>query len=99
MLMTRSVVYFSKPGEFVEKKCSVCGAICDVKRNCFGPTSYASAMAGSHYLHDQFSCPYNGLDWHKLAILLIDQKRDCASPRVRKLIELDLQDTLKKRPK
>ncbi|MEQ8853242.1 MULTISPECIES: hypothetical protein [Gimesia] len=68
--------------------------LCDFVRNCYGATCFAEAVGGLGHLHDRFTCPHREEDWHQYASQLIDQKRDCASRRVRELIDLDLQETL-----
>ena len=97
MLLSGTQYLHGKPGERDELNCPVCGTKCDVKRNCIGPTSFAESVGGLGHLHDRFICPHQDDDWHNYASQLIDQKRDCASQRVRELIDLDLQETLERR--
>ena len=67
---------------------------CDVERNCYGPTGFAEAVGGIGHLHDCFTCPHRDEDWHCYASQLIAQKYECASRRVRELIDLDLKEAL-----
>ncbi len=94
MLLKGTQYLHTKPGEKAELKCPVCGTKCEVKRNCYGPTCYAEAISKRGHLHDRFTCSHGRTLWHQHARELIDQKRDCASRRLRELIELDLVETL-----
>ncbi len=94
MLPSGSQYLHAKPGERKELNCHICGTKCNVKRNCYGPTCFAEAVGGLGHLHDRFTCPHRDEDWHHYASQLIDQKHNCASRRVRELIDLDLQETL-----
>lgn len=94
MLLSRMQYLHAKPGELSELYCPVCDTKCDVERNCYGPTCFAEGVGGLGHVHDHFTCPHQDEDWHYYAIQLIDQKHNCASRRVRELIDLDLQETL-----
>jgi hypothetical protein len=63
-------VFFRKPGQYQEMLCKVCGSKCQVFRNDYGPTSWASAMAKRYRLHDEFCCPYLDSAWHDEACQL-----------------------------
>tara|TARA_R110002049_G_scaffold231771_1_gene404283 strand:+ start:1416 stop:1718 length:303 start_codon:yes stop_codon:yes gene_type:complete len=97
MILIGTQYLYAKPGERDELNCPICGTKCDVKRNCFGPTCFADSVGGLGHLHDHFTCPHQDQDWHHYASQLITEKQDCASRRVRELIDLDLQETLEKR--
>jgi len=65
--------YTPKPGKVPsgeEVFCGVCGGKMGERRNVDGPTGYAESMSGSSHLHDAFSCPCSGEDWHKQAAAL-----------------------------
>ena len=94
MLFSGKLYLYTKPGEKAELNCPICGTKCDVERNCYGPTCFAEAVGGRGHLHDCFTCPHRDEDWHCYASQLIAQKHECASRRVRELIDLDLQETL-----
>ena len=69
----------------------VCGTKCKVKRNAYGPTSFASAVAKKYRDHDQFSCPHTDAQWHMQALDLVLNAENCPSKRVKELIKLDLE--------
>ena len=56
---------FPEPGTKDKINCGVCGVQMDVRRNVFGPTSWAMAVGGMKRLHDAFTCSRVGEDWHK----------------------------------
>lgn len=97
MILSGTHYLHAKPGERDELNCPVCGTKCDINRNCNGPTCFAESVGGQGHLHDRFTCPHQDQDWHHYASLLITQKQDCPSRRVRALIDLDLQETLRSR--
>jgi hypothetical protein len=51
-------------------------------------------MSGSKSLHDAFSCPHAGEDWHDKAIKLIQEHENTSSKRVKDLILQDINDVL-----
>ena len=55
--------------------CRVCRTECDIKRDVFGPTSFATAMAKSFRLHDLFICPNADQQWHEQALRLVEKSR------------------------
>ena len=82
------------PGEYESWKCRVCGSRAAVRRNVYGPTGYAEAMAKKGHLHDSFSCPNSDKDWHKQSMNLTREKESTSSPRIAALISKDLQEIL-----
>lgn len=68
-------------------KCGVCGEIMDVSRNVDGPTNFVMAMGGSKRLHDAFSCPCNGEDWHNQAIAIREEAKQTASATLQGMLE------------
>lgn len=46
---------------------------------------------------DLFVCPNNEAEWHKNAMLYNDELQRVRSPRLRALIEADIEDALKQR--
>lgn len=53
------------PGTVAAVECGVCGENMEVKRDVFGPTSYAEAASGGGHRHDSFTCPNLRENWHK----------------------------------
>lgn len=88
-------IFFAKPGTVSEKYCEVCGTLCAVRRDVVGPTSFASAMAQRHTLHDQFACPHGGQAWHERALRLAQAIEESPSPRVAAMMRQDLEDLLR----
>jgi hypothetical protein len=87
--------YFTyEPNTTNEVRCAVCGTICEVTRNTFGPTSFASAMAGSFRHHDSFACPHASEQWHEQALRLVLAIEETPSKRVAELMKLDLSELL-----
>jgi len=86
--------YAYEPGEVNEVKCRVCGTICEVSRNVFGPTTFVAAMAKEFRYHDAFVCPHASQPWHEKALRLIQAIEESPSPRVAALMTLDLQELL-----
>jgi len=79
-----------KAGAVDKMECKVCGETCDVERNRFGPTSYASAMAKQKIKHDHFSCPHINKPWHEQALGLVQEINDSHSPSLKKIMKKDL---------
>jgi len=90
-------ILFADPGARADADCLVCGARCRVKRNVYGPTSFVEAVGRKSRRHDAFSCPYSGEEWHERALQLVLAIEATPSPRVARLMELDLADLLRKR--
>lgn len=84
------------PDVVVEMKCKVCSSICDVKRGVNGPTSWAGAMARKKHIHDRFTCPYSKEEWHKLALELALEIDKSHSPSLKKIMQDDLNEIIKK---
>ena len=82
------------PGSKEQMYCAVCNSECDVRRDVYGPTGFASAMAKKYTLHDAFACPHADEEWHELAVRLVLAIEDMPSRRVADLMRLDLQDLL-----
>ena len=64
-------IFFVEPGTVQEMNCRVCGRHCQVRRDAYGPTSLAMAMAKKKKKHDVFTCPHAGQEWHEQAYALI----------------------------
>lgn len=84
----------TEPNTVKEIKCKVCGAICNVKRNEYGPTSWITAMANKKQHHDEFTCPNAEKEWHEDALDLLEEIEETKSKRVNKLLKQDLQELL-----
>ena len=82
------------PGSKDTMHCVGCHSECEVTRDVYGPTGYASAMAKKYALHDAFTCPHTEEGWHELAVRLVMAIEDMPSRRVADLMRLDLQDLL-----
>jgi hypothetical protein len=80
------------PGECDKMSCRACGDDMDVKRNVNGPTGYAEAIGGGKHLHDSFSCPNAGEDWHNQLIALDKELNKTSSTRVAALIEVEIKE-------
>jgi hypothetical protein len=83
----------------LEMHCRVCGAKCNVKRNVYGPTSFAAAVAKKHRRHDHFFCAHTGESWHLQALELTLSLENTSSKRVKELIRMDLEDLLRAKEK
>lgn len=64
-----------EPGTVHSAVCGICGQDMNVKRDCFGPTSWAGAMSGVKRTFDLFECPNIDTQWHKQATKL----KECAN--------------------
>ena len=64
-------IFFEEPGTVKKRRCRVCGTKCEVRRNVYGPTSFASALAKKYTYHDEFSCPHGEKEWHIVATELV----------------------------
>ena len=85
------------PDTVDEMVCKVCGEVCDAKRGISGPMSWAGAMAKKNTLHDSFSCPHSGTEWHEQALKIVRAIEEQSSLSVRKLMENDLVRIIKKK--
>ncbi len=89
-----STVFITKPGEYKELRCAVCGSICNVKRNVMGPRCYAEAVGKREGLHDKYECPHVEEDWHEECFDLSSQCRGMSGPTLRWIAAKDLFDSL-----
>lgn len=89
--------YSVDPDSVSEKKCGVCGTICDVRRGVHGATSFGEAMSHKGHLHDAFRCPHIRELWHKQAVKIMQEIEKCPSPSIRKIMNDDLSTILQKR--
>ena len=87
-------VFLLAPGSVDQMACRICGTACAVVRNVKGPTSYASAITKTVSLHDRFTCPHSGMDWHAQALHLAEAIEASPSPRMAQQMRLDLADLL-----
>ena len=88
-------IFFVEPGTLEAMTCVTCGSACSVTRNATGPTTWAAALAGRSTPHDRFECPHAHQKWHDQAADLQEALGDCPSPRLARLIRLDLRDALR----
>jgi hypothetical protein len=96
--ITRTIRYVYPPGTVESKRCEICGAACEVRRDVDTYTSMASAMAKRSIRADVFSCPVQETEWHARAVRLVDAIAETPSPRHAALMQLDLDDLLKAHP-
>lgn len=85
------------PGKFKEMECAVCRDKMDVRRNVNGPTGMAEAMGGGKHLHDSFSCPNSGEDWHDQLIALDKELRKTSSSAIAAILEKEIEEVRKLR--
>ncbi len=52
-------IFYCAPGDRDEVRCGTCGTVCQVERNCMGPTCFLDAMRKFKRLHDRFACPHH----------------------------------------
>ena len=81
---------------FTRSPCTVCGAVMNVRRNIFGPTSFAQAMARTGRWHDRFSCPYREEPWHERVAALGAEARRVPSDVLARIIRLEAADIVQK---
>ena len=94
-MLEKGYTYFIRdPGAEDEIVCRVCGSLCDVRRDVYGPTSWSTAMARTFKRHDAFICPHADEDWHDKALRLVHAIEETPSKRVAELMKLDLRDIL-----
>jgi hypothetical protein len=94
-MLEKGYSYFvTDPGTEDKVECRVCGTVCDVRRDVYGPTSWATALASDLKDHDAFVCPHADEDWHDQALELVHAIEDTPSKRVAELMKLDLEDIL-----
>ncbi len=86
--------FITDPGTEQTIRCHVCNTECDAKRNVYGPTSFATAMAKNFRLHDMFVCPHADTAWHEQALRLVRAIEETPSKRVAQLMQQDLEDLL-----
>lgn len=72
-------IFTPDAGEYEEFHCVICDAKMDVERNVNGPRGRIAAMAGINELHDVFTCPNAGKDWHVQIIALHQAAKETPS--------------------
>ena len=82
---------WAEPGTRAEAECRICGARCEIRRSVFGPTNWASAIAGRKRLHDHIVCPNVGQGWHNQATELHREAATTLSPTVAAILRSDLE--------
>jgi hypothetical protein len=68
------------PGKFKEMECAVCR------------DKMAEAMGGGKHLHDSFSCPNSGEDWHDQLIALDKELRKTSSSAIALILEKEIEE-------
>jgi len=87
--------YFTPdPGEVVRTHCDICETLMDVKRNVFGPTGWAEAMAKRGHLHDVYTCPRKEEKWHKHIEKLTEEMNKTVSVNIKALLTDEIEETL-----
>ena len=84
--------FCAKANSGEERICRVCGTMCTVWRNVYGPTGIISAMAKHSTYHDDFVCPHTDEEWHEQALRLAVSIDETPSKRVAALIKTDLDE-------
>ena len=64
-------VFYTTPGKVSEMRCRVCGSICEVKRDVYGPSNFIEAISKVNDLYDLFTCPNTHQTWHEKALRLV----------------------------
>jgi hypothetical protein len=85
------------PGKYDELTCGICDTKMSVKRDAFGPTSFAAAMAGKGRKHDTFSCPYREDDWHVQAKKLLHEIQATPSSRIAEIMLAEFYQIIQER--
>jgi hypothetical protein len=88
-------IFYKTPGETDTVYCRICGALCDVKRDYFGPAGFEMAIAEISDLYDVFTCPHTGEKWHDKAVKLVLAIEETPSKRLADLMRLDLEELIK----
>ena len=57
-------IFFFEPGSVEVMYCRICNSKCDVRRNAYGPASFAMAVGKMKKHHDVFTCPNAEKKWH-----------------------------------
>ena len=96
-MLRHGLDYFtSSPGTTDQKRCLVCSSACRVKREIYGPTGWAAALARRPVRHDAFACPHADESWHREALDLVLARDQMPGKRVATLIQADLDELLQR---
>lgn len=90
-------IFFPDCGTCDQANCDLCGSPMNVKRNCYGPTSWAAAMGGLKRQHDTFTCPFRDEVWHVQAGELTDEMRNTRSQKLRAILQSEIDEILRDR--
>ena len=85
------------PGKRDKMNCNVCSSNMDVKRNVYGPTGMAEAMAKKGHSHDSFTCPHVDKDWHRQASKILRELENTSSPTLEELLKKDMEKIIETR--
>ena len=85
------------PGTVESTNCTCCGEVMTVERNRSGPTSFAGSMGRCNTLHDRFTCPNAGTDWHSQVVQLMMKAQDTPSGTLEKMYRDEIAQILKDR--
>ncbi len=77
--------------------CGVCGDMMLVKRDCYGPRSYAQAVAGGNSLYDEFTCPNMAAGWHTQVVALRREANRTSSGKITAMLKDEIEQVLKTR--
>ena len=83
------------PGSLAKWHCEICGSQASIRRDVYGPTSWAESMAQRGQLHDSFKCPNVSKVWHDKAYKLLREIEATESQRLTRLIAADLSHLLR----
>jgi hypothetical protein len=87
-------LFCERPGTANVIRCRVCGQICTVTRDCFGPTNVWMSMGGAGVLHDRFECPDVEAPAHVRAARLLREAEGTASERLRGMLLEEMEEVL-----
>ncbi len=86
--------FVTEPNAVAQQRCRVCGSVCLAERRIEGATGWIAGLAGITRVHDRFTCPHAGAEWHRQALLLAREEDRTASNRVRALIRADRKEVV-----
>lgn len=83
-------IFTPDPGACGSMQCQACGANMDVKRNAYGPRSFASAVSGHRVVYDEFTCPNAGKPWHDKVIKMREERRNTVVAAFQETIDAEI---------
>ena len=77
--------------------CGVCKTEMIMKRGCYGPRSFSSAMGGFKSYYDSFTCPDRDKNWHRQVVAIRDEARDTSSKKLERMLLKEAKEILAKK--